>query len=1016
MERKFYVAKKDCYDALSYDTLVKACAAAGLDADGLVQFSRFEIDGLSDEGFEKCKGLFYDAFSDELYENELDMGDAKIFAFDNIRRDDERLESAVKIACGETVGVKSAKIVAAYGLKDEDRDVFENALKIRFGTGEEKGKLSFDEKVAKAEIQKIFESESENHCDFAQRVFNENVAKISNNCVKFSKNFDKIDENSQKNVIEKTTGDGQSVAVRAFSGSVESALIKAFSVGFAPVSAVVTTCFSKDNESCFRALESAKRTADYLSRANVGAFSECFVNDGQKSFDRAVSVVGVKKLDMQSSDVGDGVILVSDDVKTEPEVFEKLRRVFDNPDVKDLICACDTLKNVLKQGAAIDLKNRKIDVRAFFDNALSIVTKDVKKLVKVLKSENINAVEIGAVATETVVKLSGKTIFKNTISNENCTKNAKISLENVVYDKKSVDKSTLALIGADRQREAVLYTLTKDNVAAKTGLHDTFDGKATAFDFVGGKYRLTKENACVSEILGDLSVAVSSETKKCDFSGGIDAAVTALSKVYSSGAESPAAFSINVFCDDDEKAKEGLLGAMTAAKNLGISVSDVNVEKGSSNAITVVATAFTSGNGAISSTFSKKGKLLRIKLKNENFVDFDKITAAYALLGELIRLRKVSAATVVKESLATDAIISCLGNGMGLEFYGFVGESNFENDAGDLIILTNDERLMAYPFIETVGDVTDIPKFIINDTTLRADATVTAYNAPFAKYFPTETYSEGYTKNLGISFTKKKICGFPVSRPKVFMPIFDTAIDKEIARRFRSAGARTEQVVIRNNDEKEFTKSVEEFSKTLKNCQILVLNDGNLLLNALFMRDEIKAAVEELLSRDGLILGVGQGLGLLLKTGLLPYGKFTDIKNVQAALSENVGAKKTCGIRRVRISSNLSPWFNGVKTGDVFKVQTSEKDGRFVISKALSDALIVKGQVAAQYIDLNDNATMETPYNPGGSAEAIEGIFSPDGRIYGRATRFSMVSDNLYENVPGEWDAKIFESGVKYFK
>lgn len=1015
MERKFYVAKKDCYDALSYDTLVKACAAAGVNADGLVQFSRFEIDGLSDDGFEKCKGFFFDAFSDELYEKELDMGDAKIFAFDNIRRDDERLESAVKIASGETVGVKSAKIVAAYGLKDEDRDVFENALKIRFGTGEEKVNLSFDEKVAKAEIQKIFESENENHCDFAQRVFNENVAKISNNCVKFSKNFDKFVENMQKNVIEKNL-DGQSVVVKAFSGSVESALIKAFSVGFAPVSATVTTCFSKENESCFRALENAKRTADYLSRANVAAFSESFVNDGQKSCDCAVSVVGVKKLDIRSSDVGDGVILVSDDVKTEPEVFEKLRRVFDNSDVKNLICACDTLKNVLKQGAAIDLKNRKIDVRAFFDNALSVVTKDVKKLEKVLKAENINAVEIGAVARETTVKLSGKTIFKNTISNENCTKNAKISLENVVYDKKSVDKSTLALIGADRQREAVLYTLTKDNVAAKTGLHDTFDGKWTAFDFVGGKYRLTKENACVSEISGDLSVAVSSETKKCDFSGGIDAAVTALSKVYSSGAESPAAFSINVFCDDDEKAKEGLLGAMTAAKNLGISVSDVNVEKGSSNAITIMSAAFTSKNGAISSTFSKKGKLLRIKLKNENFVDFDKISAAYALLGELIRLRKVSAATVVKESLATDAVISCLGNGMGLEFFGFVGESHFENDAGDLIILTNDERLTAYPFIETVGDVTDIPKFIINDTTLRADATVTAYNAPFAKYFPTETYSEGYTKNLGISFTKKKICGFPTSRPKVFIPIFDTSNDKEIARRFRSAGARTEQVVIRNNDEKEFTKSVEEFSKTLKNCQILVLNDGNLLLNALFMRDEIKAAVEELLSRDGLILGIEQGFNLLLKTGLLPYGKFTDIKNVQAALSENVGAKKTCGIRRVRISSNLSPWFNGVKTGDVFKVQTSEKDGRLVISKALSNALIVKGQVAAQYIDLNDNATMETPYNPGGSAEAIEGIFSPDGRIYGRATRFSRVYDHLYENVPGEWDAKIFESGVKYFK
>lgn len=124
------------------------------------------------------------------------------------------------------------------------------------------------------------------------------------------------------------------------------------------------------------------------------------------------------------------------------------------------------------------------------------------------------------------------------------------------------------------------------------------------------------------------------------------------------------------------------------------------------------------------------------------------------------------------------------------------------------------------------------------------------------------------------------------------MPIFDTAIDKEIARRFRSAGARTEQVVIRNSDEKEFTKSVEEFSKTLKNCQVLVLNDGNLLLNALFMRDEIKAAVEELLSRDGLILGVGQGLGLLLKTGLLPYGKFTDIKTYKRHFPKTSARKR----------------------------------------------------------------------------------------------------------------------------
>ncbi|UKI13735.1 MAG: hypothetical protein L6V85_05925 [Clostridiales bacterium] len=150
--------QKDCYDALSYDTLVKACAAAGVNADGLVQFSRFEIDGLSDDGFEKCKGLFYDAFFRRAVRERTRYGRReKYLRLIILNATTKGLKNAVKIACGETVGVKSAKIVAAYGLKDEDREVFlENALKIRFGTGGRERKFIVRRESCKSRNSKRF--------------------------------------------------------------------------------------------------------------------------------------------------------------------------------------------------------------------------------------------------------------------------------------------------------------------------------------------------------------------------------------------------------------------------------------------------------------------------------------------------------------------------------------------------------------------------------------------------------------------------------------------------------------------------------------------------------------------------------------------------------------------------------------------------------------------------------------------------------------------------------------------
>ncbi|MEG1859923.1 MAG: phosphoribosylformylglycinamidine synthase subunit PurQ, partial [Christensenellaceae bacterium] len=78
--------------------------------------------------------------------------------------------------------------------------------------------------------------------------------------------------------------------------------------------------------------------------------------------------------------------------------------------------------------------------------------------------------------------------------------------------------------------------------------------------------------------------------------------------------------------------------------------------------------------------------------------------------------------------------------------------------------------------------------------------------------------------------------------------------------------------------------------------------------------------------------------------------------------------------------------------------------------------LIKNGQVATQYINFEDQPTMDIAFNPNGSMCAIEGILSPDGRVFGKMGHSERAGRNIAKNVPGSYDQKIFESGVKYFR
>ena len=94
----------------------------------------------------------------------------------------------------------------------------------------------------------------------------------------------------------------------------------------------------------------------------------------------------------------------------------------------------------------------------------------------------------------------------------------------------------------------------------------------------------------------------------------------------------------------------------------------------------------------------------------------------------------------------------------------------------------------------------------------------------------------------------------------------------------------------------------------------------------------------------------------------------------------------------------------------------SHGEGRFLASEELIKTLAANGQIATQYCDANGQPTMDIDFNPNGSAQAIEGILSPDGRVIGKMGHAERIGDGLYKNVPGNYDMKLFESAVKYYK
>ena len=597
------------------------------------------------------------------------------------------------------------------------------------------------------------------------------------------------------------------------------------------------------------------------------------------------------------------------------------------------------------------------------------------------------------------------------------------------------------------------------NVCAKKGLSETFDstiGARTVYMPWGGKKQLTPAIAMAAKICGgETDVCTVSAygyspylMETSPFIGAIYSIVASVSKVVVTGAKySDVRLTLQEFFQRmTGEAKvwgvpaSALLGAVYAQIGLGLgAIGGKDSMSGTFESIhvppTLISFALAPAKASELITNVLKGgeKLYHIPVpKDENATpDFEALKGVYEEVYKQIQSGNITFATVVENGGVGAAVIkSALGNDTGVTF-ALSADELYSEGYGDLVVSIKDEKAFCSKIAKTYVGETQANGGVVRcgGESVTLDETANAYLGTLSSVFAVTAPADGKAENCdytdGAKYTN---ISTKTAKPRVFIPVFPgTNCELDTARKFRLAGADVQTVVVRNRTAADIEESVAEIVKAIQNANIIAFPGGfsggdepdgsGKFIATTFRNPYIAEQVEELLNnRDGLALGICNGFQALIKLGLVPYGHVKEMTADSPTLTFNNISRHVSTVVDVRVASTLSPWLSACKVGDVYKVPVSHGEGKIVAPIAALEKMKANGQIATQYADLSGKPTMLSPYNPNGSMWAIEGITSPDGRVFGKMGHSERTGDNLYKNVEGNFDMKIFESGVRYFK
>ena len=619
-------------------------------------------------------------------------------------------------------------------------------------------------------------------------------------------------------------------------------------------------------------------------------------------------------------------------------------------------------------------------------------------------------------------------------------------------------------------KERWMKTLTEPNVASQKGLVERFDstiGSGTVMMPFGGKYALTPAEGMAAKIpvlngeskdatlmsygfnpeLGMWSpyhmayyAVIESVTKIAAMGGDYRKIRLTFQEYFERLGNNPSRWG---------KPFAALLGAYQAQSDLGLpAIGGKDSMSGSFGQLDVpptlvsFAVAVEKASKIVSNELKKVGSKLVLLMdeKNDDYtLNVETFKNNLEALYKLTSNKKVlSASTVRFGGIAETLSKISFGNKIGIKFNGLSKEELFGLNYGSVIVEVAADEDLNKAFegcsYKVIGETIEKPVIISEeyDFTFNIDDLISIYEKKLSTVFKIET-EKSQESVPEIKVEEKKIIlpsspSIKTAKPRVIIPVFPgTNCEYDCNRAFTKAGAETTELVFKNYSKSALLESIEALEKQIRESQIIMIPGGfsagdepdgsGKFIATIFRNERIKDAVNDLLkNRDGLVLGICNGFQALIKLGLVPYGEIVDIEENMATLTYNNINRHMSSIIRTKITSNKSPWFSEVNVGDIHNVAISHGEGRFIANEELLRQLITNDQIATQYVDLEGNVSLDMPFNPNGSVLGIEGITSPDGRVLGKMGHSERIGEDLYVNVPGNFDQKIFESGVKYFR
>ena len=696
--------------------------------------------------------------------------------------------------------------------------------------------------------------------------------------------------------------------------------------------------------------------------------------------------------------------------------------------------------------------------------ACVIAASDVDTFKAYCDEENLECTVVADV-TDTnrlIMNWNGETIVD--ISRDFLNTNGASQQQEVIV-KAPVDRSYFlrGSASADNFKEKWLAAVSDLNTASQQGLAERFDstvGANTVLMPFGGKFQKTPTQGMVAKLPvlnGETTTAsimthgfVPELSDWSPYHGAQYAVLLSVAKLVALGGRREDAYLTLQEYFERLNSKESwgkpvaaLLGAYKAQKELEIgAIGGKDSMSGTFMDLTVPPTlvSFAVGTAHVDNIVSQELKgvdhrlvLFDLPRAYDDTPDWDQFKENCENLQEQIEKGRVYAAYVVDQGGIPEAITKmALGNNIGVKFNKYADRAIFQSALGSFIVevdITAVNHLLELPNVKVIGVTQAAPIIELEDQSVSLKEVQAAYEAPLNDIFPMHA-PNGVGEAVAYIHDQhaKPRSASLGAKPKVLIPVFPgTNCEFDSARAFERAGAEADIVVIRNQTPEQLKESIDVIKAKLAESQILMFPGGfsagdepdgsGKFMATLFRNPYLAEGLENLLyKQDGLVLGICNGFQALIKLGLLPGGHIETLTADHPTLTYNTIGRHLSRMVNTKVISTKSPWMCDAKAGEIYTVPISHGEGRFIASPQQVLEFNKTGQIATQYVDSDGIASMDSRFNPNQSVAAIEGIYSPDGRVFGKMAHSERCGAGISKNIPGQLEMPIFTSGVKYFK